>query len=119
MSNTSSDSCTIVIFGASGDLTQRKLIPAIFDLYQTGGLPQQFAVVGVARTELTDDGVDLPRPHQAETRTTHPGHANPDGCMRAEQRAGCVRSTQRDRCGEAVRRSEWTPPASPIPATSA
>src|SRR5690606_13206851 len=42
-------------FGASGDLTYRKLIPAIFDLYMQDLLPENFAVLGVSRTELTDD----------------------------------------------------------------
>ena len=42
----------IIIFGASGDLTQRKLIPALYTLNAEGHLPPQFAVVGVARTEL-------------------------------------------------------------------
>lgn len=43
-----------VIFGASGDLTKRKLIPAIFNLYILDQLPKKFAIVGTARTELTD-----------------------------------------------------------------
>ena len=42
----------IVIFGASGDLTQRKLIPALYTLYVEGRLGEQFAVVGVARSQL-------------------------------------------------------------------
>lgn len=45
---------TLVIFGASGDLTYRKLIPAIFDLYMQNSLPNNFAVVGVARTQMSD-----------------------------------------------------------------
>lgn len=45
---------TIVIFGASGDLTKRKLIPAIFALYQRDLLPKEFAVVGVARTGMSN-----------------------------------------------------------------
>lgn len=45
----------LVIFGASGDLTYRKLLPAIFDLYMQKSLPKNFAVLGVARTELSDD----------------------------------------------------------------
>jgi glucose-6-phosphate 1-dehydrogenase len=49
------DACTMVIFGASGDLTKRKLIPAIFDLARQGLLPQGFTIVGVGRTALTDD----------------------------------------------------------------
>ena len=44
-----------VIFGASGDLTQRKLMPALYSLAYRRLLPEQFAVVGVARTEETDD----------------------------------------------------------------
>jgi glucose-6-phosphate 1-dehydrogenase len=45
----------IVIFGASGDLTRRKLIPAFFHLYLEGMLPERFAIVGYARTEFTDE----------------------------------------------------------------
>jgi len=48
--------CTLVIFGASGDLTARKLIPAFYSLYLTGSLPEPFAVVGCSRTELSHDG---------------------------------------------------------------
>ena len=42
--------CTIVIFGASGDLTSRKLIPALFRMYQTKSLPSPFSIVGCSRT---------------------------------------------------------------------
>ena len=48
--------CTLVIFGASGDLTARKLIPAFYSLYLTDSLPEPFAVVGCSRTELSHDG---------------------------------------------------------------
>ena len=48
--------CLLVIFGASGDLTRRKLVPALFDLYQKKRLPEQFAVLGVSRTQMDDDG---------------------------------------------------------------
>ena len=44
----------VVIFGASGDLTKRKLLPALFHLEQSGLLPKEFAVVGVARRPLGD-----------------------------------------------------------------
>src|SRR5881394_1024433 len=47
--------CTMVIFGATGDLTHRKLIPALYNLAAGGDLPQQFKVVGFARREKTDD----------------------------------------------------------------
>jgi glucose-6-phosphate 1-dehydrogenase len=49
------DPCILVIFGASGDLTQRKLFPALYSLAFRRLLPEKFAVVGVARTEETDD----------------------------------------------------------------
>ncbi len=44
----------LVIFGASGDLTKRKLIPALYELYKQNLLPGKFAVVGASRSELTD-----------------------------------------------------------------
>jgi glucose-6-phosphate 1-dehydrogenase len=50
------DPCTIVIFGASGDLTQRKLVPALYRLYSEGGLPDSFLIVGTSRTEMSNDG---------------------------------------------------------------
>lgn len=45
----------LVIFGASGDLTYRKLIPAVFDLYKQNSLPNNFAVLGVARSSFSDE----------------------------------------------------------------
>ena len=45
----------IVIFGASGDLTRRKLIPALYHLFKNNQLPEKFAVLGVSRTELDDE----------------------------------------------------------------
>src|SRR5271169_2513515 len=46
------DPCVVVIFGASGDLTKRKLLPALYHLEQSGLLPKDFSVVGVARRPL-------------------------------------------------------------------
>ena len=46
--------CTIVIFGASGDLTARKLIPAFYHLYKDKLMPKAFRIVGFARREKTD-----------------------------------------------------------------
>jgi glucose-6-phosphate 1-dehydrogenase len=51
-SERSPDPCIVVIFGASGDLTKRKLLPALYHLEQAGNLPKDFAVVGVARRPL-------------------------------------------------------------------
>jgi glucose-6-phosphate 1-dehydrogenase len=50
------DSCTMVIFGAAGDLTKRKLVPAIYYLAEQKLLPDDFALLGVARDQNTDDG---------------------------------------------------------------
>src|SRR5690348_11846821 len=47
--------CTLVIFGASGDLTARKLVPAIERLATFDRLPESFALVGVARSPMTDE----------------------------------------------------------------
>ena len=45
------DPCAIVIFGATGDLTRRKLVPALYSLQQDGLSPERFAIVGAARSE--------------------------------------------------------------------
>ncbi len=47
--------CSIVIFGASGDLTERKLIPALYHLHKEKQMPSDFRIAGVARREKTDD----------------------------------------------------------------
>jgi len=49
------DPFTLVIFGASGDLTRRKVVPSIYDLWRDGHLPRAFAVVGYARTPMSDE----------------------------------------------------------------
>jgi glucose-6-phosphate 1-dehydrogenase len=51
-----SDPCTIVIMGATGDLTARKLIPALYNLYLNNGLPDPFVIVGCGRTQLDTGG---------------------------------------------------------------
>src|SRR3954471_17909863 len=47
--------CSIVIFGASGDLTARKLIPALYHLFKEKQMPAAFRVVGFARREKTGE----------------------------------------------------------------
>ncbi len=49
------DNHILVIFGASGDLAYRKLLPALFDLFVQDLLPEKFAVLGVSRTEISDE----------------------------------------------------------------
>ncbi len=50
-----SDPCIMVIFGASGDLTKRKLIPALYNLAKEQYLPAQFALAGIARSPMSSD----------------------------------------------------------------
>jgi glucose-6-phosphate 1-dehydrogenase len=47
--------CTVVIFGATGDLARRKLLPALVNLAGRGALPERFVVLGVGRTPMTDE----------------------------------------------------------------
>src|SRR5688572_10773763 len=47
--------CAVVIFGATGDLTRRKLLPALFRLSQQRLIPNEFAVLGTARQPMSDD----------------------------------------------------------------
>ena len=49
------DPCALVIFGASGDLTHKKLMPALYALMLRRLLPARFVIVGVARTDANDD----------------------------------------------------------------
>ena len=49
------DACAFVIFGVTGDLTHRLVIPALYNLAATHLLPDNFCVVGVARSEMSND----------------------------------------------------------------
>ncbi len=49
------DPCVLVLFGASGDLAKRKLFPALLNLRKAGLLPNEFAVLGLATSEMTSD----------------------------------------------------------------
>src|SRR6266542_539677 len=48
--------CAIVIFGATGDLTHRKLVPALYNLAADGDLPPAVAIVGFARRKKSEEG---------------------------------------------------------------
>ena len=50
---------SIIIFGASGDLTQRKLIPSLFHVYRKGRMPKQFRIIGYGNTAYTDEAFRL------------------------------------------------------------
>jgi glucose-6-phosphate 1-dehydrogenase len=49
------ESCAIVIFGITGDLSKRKLLPALYHLMAEGALPENFALVGVSRSDISTD----------------------------------------------------------------
>jgi glucose-6-phosphate 1-dehydrogenase len=49
------EACTLVIFGATGDLTRRKLLPALYDLQCLGGMSSRCEIIGTGRTRLTDE----------------------------------------------------------------
>ena len=48
------ESQVLVIFGASGDLTSRKLLPEIFNLFRKGYIPENYAIIGVGRSNYSD-----------------------------------------------------------------
>jgi glucose-6-phosphate 1-dehydrogenase len=62
------DSCVMVIFGASGDLAKRKLVPALYNLARDGLLSQQFAIVGLATRDYTTESF---RSHLDEAMEAH------------------------------------------------
>ncbi|MCB2154545.1 glucose-6-phosphate dehydrogenase [bacterium] len=51
----------VVVFGATGDLTKRKLIPALFNLARDGHLPQRFGILGYARRDVRDEFREITR----------------------------------------------------------
>ena len=68
--------CVMVIFGAAGDLTKRKLVPALYNLAKSNLLSREFAVVGVARAAMTNDEFrDKVRQAIQEFSTTAPDAA--------------------------------------------
>ena len=55
MNASTDESCALIIFGASGDLTKRKLLPALWSMFQSRVLPEPFAVIGVARSQMDNE----------------------------------------------------------------
>ena len=53
--STKSDPTIFIIFGGTGDLTSRKIAPALYNLFLDGHLPAQFSIIGTGRTEFSDD----------------------------------------------------------------
>lgn len=68
------DNQLLVIFGASGDLARRKLIPSLFELYVRKLLPDRFCILGASRTSFTDEAF------RAEQRTSNIAGLKEKGC---------------------------------------
>src|SRR5256712_7148330 len=78
------DPCVLVVFGATGDLTKRKLMPALYNLASNGFLPPDFAVVGFAREELSHE--EFRRQMAAGARQFGGGEIDPGLWAPIEQR---------------------------------
>ena len=63
---------TLVIFGGTGDLAHRKLLPAIYNLAHEGALPEGFNLIGVSRSEMSDDDYRAVARESIETYSRRP-----------------------------------------------
>ena len=100
------DACAVVIFGASGDLTRRKLMPALYNLAASNSLPSGFAVVGVARRDKTDESFRAEmKQGVAEFSRTKP--IDPTTWAAFERGIGYVRGSANDAHRSACRRRSW------------
>src|SRR5213594_46059 len=84
MSSLHADACIFVIFGASGDLTRSKLLPAIFNLAESGHLPDEFAILGVARPRI--DQADYRKQMRERVRQAEGEPLEPEKWKRIEDR---------------------------------
>ena len=93
-----SDPCVLVIFGASGDLTRRLLVPSLYNLAHDKLLTQNFAVVGVARQAMTPEGFRQAM-HQAIHDSTRVKHVDPAIWENLEKRFHYVTNQYQDPAG--------------------
>jgi glucose-6-phosphate 1-dehydrogenase len=84
MSNPRADPCVLVIFGASGDLTRRKLLPSIYNLAEARLLPDEFAILGIARPAIDTDAYRAQMRERVRAAEGEP--LEPDKWQRIEQR---------------------------------
>ena len=82
--STKAEGCVLVIFGASGDLTRRKLLPAIYNLSESGHLPEPFAILGIARPAMSEDTFRAQM--RTRVRDAEGGEIEPDKWQRLEDR---------------------------------
>jgi glucose-6-phosphate 1-dehydrogenase len=78
----------VVIFGATGDLTHRKLIPALYNIAACGDLPPQFKVVGFARRDKSDEvfRTELEEGNRKNSRQGHSDRQCPRAATEARRR---------------------------------
>ena len=105
--------CGLVIFGVTGDLARKKLMPAVYDLTNRGLLPPGFALTGFARRDWDDPGLRRGRARLGEGVRAH---AVPRGDLEPARRghpvrAGRVRRRRRVRPARATPSRSWTPSA--------
>lgn len=77
-----SDPCAIIIFGASGDLTHRKIIPSLWSLFKKKLLPESFFVAGCSRTEMTDEAFRKKAHRALEVKPDTKGGVEPEHFLR-------------------------------------
>ena len=87
MSDELKEPFAFVIFGGSGDLSRRKLIPALYHLANLGCMPGRYAVVGTSRSPMTDDSF---RDFVRQAVQEHLSEEQPDGSSKAESLRSCV-----------------------------
>jgi glucose-6-phosphate 1-dehydrogenase len=92
------DPCVLVIFGASGDLTRRLLIPSLYNLAHDKLLTPHFAVVGMARQDSTHEEFRQAM-HQAIHESNRVGHLDPASWESLEQRLYYVPGSFQDPAG--------------------
>ena len=80
------DPCIMVIFGAAGDLTRRKLLPALYNLAKAQLLSREFAIVGVAHNAMSTD--DFRNKLSEEIRHYAGAEVDPDDGLHARRRTG-------------------------------
>ena len=97
--------CAMVIFGVSGDLTSRKLMPSLYDLAVRIPLPPGFSIVGISRRDWSDDDFRTEMYNAVKEHAQEPGHRRDLEIVRA----GSLLRARRLRRSQDVQASEDAP----------
>ena len=87
----------LVLFGATGDLARRKLLPGLFHLEQVGLMPEDYRIVGTSLSELDDEQLPRARPRRARRVLPHGRSTTTTGSRSASGSATCRRRPTRSR----------------------